>query len=217
MAESLIDRTAESRRNQRLRDLPRAVGLGAVRFTEADLVAFGVADHTGLDDIGREIREGSDNASRLDGAGDHAAWIHAFETQTIQLSAVALEIPPGDPVLRADDRGVGSKERTKRRRERRQTMCLDAEENDVRVTNRREVTGHLRPHVEVAVRAEHAQAALLHRAQMRAARKQHDVRAGFGQLRTDVAADGAGARDDDSHESGAGLQACEYAFATAPR
>ena len=42
--------------------------------------------------------------------------------------------------------------------------------------------------------------ARLHRLQMRAAREQHDVGAGLRQPRADVAADRAGAGDDDSHD-----------------
>ena len=45
----------------------------------------------------------------------------------------------------------------------------------------------------------HAEAALLHRLQVRAAREQHDVRAGPRELRADIAADRAGAGDDDLH------------------
>ena len=66
--------------------------------------------------------------------------------------------------------------------------------------------------LEIAVRARHAQAALLHRPQMRAAGEEDDVGAGPGQPRADIAADGAGAGDDDSHDV-----FDEYASATTRR
>ena len=42
-------------------------------------------------------------------------------------------------------------------------------------------------------------AVLLHRSQMRSAREEHHIRASPGEPRADIAADGAGAGDDDSH------------------
>ncbi len=57
-----------------------------------------------------------------------------------------------------------------------------------------------RLHLEVAVGAHHSQAALLHGAQVGPARKEHHIGADFREPRADVAADGAGAGDDDSHD-----------------
>ena len=108
-----------------------------------------------------------------------AARIDALEAQPVELAAVALEIPPRDAVLRADDDGVRAEERPQLRRERGQAVRLHAEERrrpPCRCACRSPVTSRL--HLEVAVGADHAQAALLHRPQMRAAREQHDVGAG---------------------------------------
>ena len=58
-----------------------------------------------------------------------------------------------------------------------------------------------RCHFEVAIGADDSQAALLHRAQMRAASEQHDVRAGLREPGADVAADGPRANDDDFHDA----------------
>src|SRR6185436_14231225 len=79
-------------------------------------------------------------------------------------------------------------------------MSLDAEKDDVRLANRGEIAGRLHRHLEVAVRAEHSQPALLHSFQMRTAREQHDVGAGLCQPGADVTADGPRSRDDDLHE-----------------
>ena len=149
----------------------------AVGLAEADLVAFGVADDAGLDDVGREIRERADDAARLDRRRDDAAGIDALEPEAVELAADALEIPPRDAVLRADDDGVGAEQRPQLRRERRQAVRLDAEEDDVGRSDRRQIAGDIRRDFEVAVRADHAQPALLHRAEVRTAREQHDVRA----------------------------------------
>ena len=83
-------------------------------------------------------------------------------------------------------------------RERRQAVRLDAENDHVRVADRVQIAGDLRLHLEVAVRADDAQAALLS-PECGPAGKEDDVASGFGGLGADVAADGAGAGDDDSH------------------
>ena len=87
-------------------------------------------------------------------------------------------------------------------------MRLDAEEHDVGLADRRQIAGDLRPDLEVAVGARDAQAARLHRLQVRAAREQHDVGAGPGQPGADVAADRARARDDDLSLTSAAANAC---------
>ena len=107
----------------------------------------------------------------------------------------------------------GPKQRLQLRRERREAVRLDAENDDVGVADRARVAG--RPPActsksPSALIDPHA--ALLHRAQVRAAGEQHDVGAGAGEPRADVAADRAGARDDDSHDI-----VCAYALATTPR
>ena len=94
-------------------------------------------DDARLGDVGREVRERSDDAARLDRRGDDAARIDALETQPVELAAVVLEVPPRDAVLCADDDGVGTEERPQLRRERGQAVRLDAEEDDVGRADRR--------------------------------------------------------------------------------
>ncbi len=91
-------------------------------------------------------------------------------------------------------------------------MRLDAEDYDVRLADGVQVARDLGFDVKVAFGAPHAEPPFAHRLEMRAAREQHDVSAGARQARADVAADRAGARDDDPH---AGF--CEKARATTPR
>ena len=164
-------------------------------------------DHAWCREVGREVRQRSDDAPRLDGRRDHAARIDTLEPETVELAAEILEVPPGDPVLRADDDRVRPEERGERGRNRREAVRLHAEKDDVGVTDGRDVRRQLRPHLEVAVGAAHLQAAVLHRAQVRSARDQHDVGADTRQLRADVPADRAGSDDDDLHEA-LGAKAC---------
>ena len=117
-------------------------------------------------------RRGTHDPARVDGGRDDPAGIDALEAQPVELAAVALEIPPRDAVLRAHHSGVRAKERAQLRRERGQAVGLHAEEDDVGLANRGEIAGHGGLHLEIAVRADDAQAALLHRPQMRAAGEQ---------------------------------------------
>ena len=159
-----------------------------------------MVNDAGLGDVGRKVRQRSHDAARLDGRRDHAAWIDALEPKALELAAITVEIPPRHAVLRADDGRVGAQQRCQLRRERRQTVSFHAEKNDIGRPDRREIAGHPRLHLEIAVRADDAQPALLHRAQMRTAREQNDIGTHLCQPRADIAANRAGAGDDDPHE-----------------
>ena len=90
---------------------------------------------------------------------------------------------------------------------------LHAENHDVRAADRVQVADDLRLDLEVAVRADDAESPLLHRAQVRAAGKQHDVGTRFREPRADVSADRRRPRQSQSSRRRSGV----YAFATTPR
>ena len=71
--------------------------LRAVGLAEADAIAFGVMDHAGLDDVGREVRQRSDDAPRFDCVGNHAARIDALEPQPVELAAMPWKYHHGMP------------------------------------------------------------------------------------------------------------------------
>src|SRR5439155_9658485 len=129
------DGTAESGVGQRLRDLPAALRLRTVRLADTQAVSIGVMDHTRLSDVGGQVRERSDHAPRLDRRRDDATGIDALEPQAVQLAADALEVPPRNAVLRAHDDGVGAEQGAERGSEGRQAVRLDAEDDDVRLTD----------------------------------------------------------------------------------
>ena len=197
---------------------PAAMSASAIARARSDRepsgspIPFGVMDDAGLGDVGREVRERADDAARLDARGDDAARIDALEPEAVQLPRMMLEVPPRDPVLRADDDRVGSEQDAQLRGERRQAMRLHAEKDHVGGADRSQIPRDLGPDLEVAVGADDAQAALPHGAEMRAACEQHDVGANPREPRADVSADRAGAGDDDPHEA-----SCEYASATIRR
>ena len=64
--------------------------------------------------------------------------------------------------MHADDSGVGPEEHAQLRREFGQAMRLDGEEDDVHGADGIERIDHAGPRFELAIRADHANAALLH-------------------------------------------------------
>jgi hypothetical protein len=100
------------------------------------------------------------------------------------------------------------------RRERRQAVRLDTQHDDVGATDGGQIAGDFWPDFEIAERADHAQPALLHGAEMWTAREQQHVSPCPGQHRADVTADRAGAGDDEVHDA---LALCLNDFAIAPR
>src|SRR4051812_16173260 len=106
----------------------------------------------------------------------------------IERSAMSLEIPPGNAVLRTDDDGVRREDRAELGSERRETVRFDAKNDDVGRTCRREIARDVRAHLEISIAAPHAESAFAHRLQMRATREQHDVNIRAGKAGTDIAA-----------------------------
>src|SRR5262245_42180668 len=83
-------------------------------------------------------------------------------------------------------------------------MRLDAEHHNVRDSDRSDVRRDSRANREITIRAHHLEALLLHRLQMRAPCRQHDIGTSPGELGAQVATDRAGACNDDFHERDAG-------------
>ena len=144
VAEARRHRAAQAGGDQRVGQPLGPLALAAVGLAQAEAVALDVADHARLGQVGGEVGERSDDAAVLDGAGDDAAGIDPLQPQVVQLAADALEVPPRDAVLGADDDGVGSEQRRERRRQRGQRVGLHAEDDDVGVADRRQVAGDRR-------------------------------------------------------------------------
>src|SRR5439155_21845047 len=93
VAKARGNRAAKSGGDQGRRDPAQSIGLRPVGLAEADLVALGVSDDAGLDNISREVHQRSDDAPRLDGRGDNAARIDTLQSKAVELAAMRLEIP----------------------------------------------------------------------------------------------------------------------------
>src|SRR5262249_59969929 len=75
IADPRLDRAAQAARDERLRDAPAPVALGAVRLADREPRAFDVADHSGLDDLGGAVDDAADHRAERDRAHDRPAWI----------------------------------------------------------------------------------------------------------------------------------------------
>ena len=80
-------RTTEASGDERLGNGARALRARAVGLTEADAIALGVMDDAGRGEVGREVRQRSDDAPRFDRRRDDAAGIDALEPETVELAA----------------------------------------------------------------------------------------------------------------------------------
>src|SRR5262245_3540850 len=108
MSDARGDRAAKSGSSKHFGDLAGALRPVAIRLTKADAIAFGVMNHAGLSNVRGKINERAKNAARFNGRRDNAPRIHTFQVEPIQLTAMILEIPPRNAVLRADHHCVGT-------------------------------------------------------------------------------------------------------------
>jgi hypothetical protein len=115
------------------------------------------------------------------------------------LSAPSLKEPPGDAVLRAYDGGVWTEDGFELRGELREAVGFYAEEDDVHWADIFEIRSNFWMRFEIAIDTLHANAMLLHRAQVRAAGEERDILAGTGHARSHVGADCAGTGDEEFH------------------
>ena len=164
-----------------------AFGARAVRLAERDAVAFGVADHAGLGDFRREIDDRADHAARIDGLRrSRRRDRRARAARPENSPAPVWKYHQGMPfcvlttVVSAPSSGAScgaSCVRPCAFTPRKMTSTGPASSRSPMI---------LRLHFEIAFGAEHAHAALLHGAQMRAAREERDVLAGARHARADV-------------------------------
>ena len=63
-------------------------------------------DHARPDDTRRGVDDAADHAPRVDRPANNPAGVDGFQVNPFELTAMALEVPPGNAVLGADHRGI---------------------------------------------------------------------------------------------------------------
>ena len=144
--------------------------------------------------FGRKIHDGTDDAPGFDGCGDHAAGVNV--SQPLGL----LEIPPGECRSACSPRWFPARKAGQPRGELGQAVRLYAEKNDIDGAWLRIASNPPRgrpSNISPSMPDPHA--VLLHRAAMRAARKQRHVHPGARHHGPDVGPDGARAGHGEFH------------------
>jgi len=128
MPDASGDWTAQSGGDKSLGNSAEAIGTRPIRFTERNAIALDVLNHSRRNNLGGKVDDGTDHAMRCDGGGDDAAGIDTLQPQAFPFPAEALKIPPGNSVLRTNDRGIGPQNRLQVRCELRQAVRLSRRE-----------------------------------------------------------------------------------------
>ena len=118
--------------------------LVAIELAKREAIPFDMQHDAGSDQVGRRVDGAADHALGVDRPADHAAWIHSLQVDAVELAAVALEVPPRNPVLGADDGGAVAKRLAKSFRDRGHTVGLEGQKDGVRAGQHREVVGAFR-------------------------------------------------------------------------
>ena len=125
--------------------------------------------------------------------------IHGLDLTALVWPGQLVEIPPWDPVLRGQHRGVLAEQWLHERTAGRVAMRLEAEEDIVDGPDVRGVVGGVGVGHEIASRTENLHTVLSHRTQVLVARDQVDFGASSVQRGTPVGADRSGTDDCNSH------------------
>src|SRR5258706_7914500 len=94
-----------------IRKLCNALRDGARRFSKSETIAINMLHHARRDNFSRRIYCAPYCAMRPDGLPLPALGVDGFELEICILALNAMEIPPGNSVLRRYDRSVGAKKR----------------------------------------------------------------------------------------------------------
>jgi hypothetical protein len=126
---------------------------------------------------------------RFDGRRDDASAINALKTHSFPFATEALEIPPWNPILRADDRGAWSQYRLQLGRKFWQAVRLYAKKDNVYRSHFFEGTGNSGPCQEISLATFHLHAAFPHGPKVRATSKEGDVESSPCHAGADISAD----------------------------
>src|ERR1700733_2852233 len=199
LPDASADRAAESGCDERLGKHTDAIGARAVGFAESNSIALGMMNHSRSGNLSGKVNNGSDHSLCFNGGGDHSAGIDTLKAQSFPLAAEALEIPPGNSVLRAYHCSIGSQHRSQARRKLGQAVGLHPKKNNVYRTHFLEGAGDGGPRHEISLAAFDPHAVLLHGATMRPAREQRYIESGLGHASPDVGTNCPGPRDQEFH------------------
>src|SRR5262249_38152806 len=95
----VLDRGFQTAGLESLGDRCAAVARATARLADREPRAFDVSDHTGLDELRGRIGDATDDACRIDRAGDDPVRIDGLQHRAFVRAAERLEEPPRHAVL----------------------------------------------------------------------------------------------------------------------
>ena len=170
VAKLRLDRALEAARDHRLAEREAPPGDRPVRLADREARPFDVTDDAGRLELGRAVDDAADRPLGRNRRRDRAAGIDRLDAPALVGPCEAMEVPPGDAVLRRDDGGLRAEQRLEQRPGSRIVVRLQAEHDDVDRADLPRVVGRRRVRGEVATRAQHPYAVTAHRLEIRAAR-----------------------------------------------
>src|SRR5262249_25765174 len=135
-------------------------------------------DDARLDDDRRRIHDTADHSREIDASAYDAAGIDGGQLRTVPLAPVPVEVPPGNPVLRANHGCLRCDERQQPRGHISQAMGFESKQYYINRPNVGWIIGGSGLYLKLSNRAAHAYALLLHRLQMGSTGDERDVLAG---------------------------------------
>jgi len=191
-----------------LRQGAHALGVGAVDLAERKAVAFDHADHARRVELGGRVDDAAERTLDRQAGRDNAAGVHRLDAAAFIGSAVLVEVPPGNAVLRRDHQGVRPDQRHQVGYHRGDLVRLHAQDHHVlHAEVGHAVAGCQARHFPAAVGLDECHAVGAHRLQVGAADHHAYLFADAGQTHGQIAADGAGAGHTDFHGGLLGLVA----------
>src|ERR1051326_1601909 len=101
-----------------------AFALRSIRFADCETCTFDVLNNAGLADDRRRINPAPNYSRGIDIPADLSTGIDRVKLSTFPLTAMTIEVPPGNPVLRADHTSLRPNQRRQPWGHRRQAVRL---------------------------------------------------------------------------------------------
>ena len=90
-----------------------------------------MTDNAGAHDLRRRINDAGDHSVERQIVRDNSAWIDAFQAGALIGTSMLEEVPPRNPILHGEHRGLRTHDRGKVAYYRRNLVRLHAEDNQV--------------------------------------------------------------------------------------
>jgi hypothetical protein len=159
--------TPQARLYERVGNQTAALAFSTIRLPDRETSAFYVLDDPRLGDDSRWVDHTANHPSGIDAVAHYTSRIDRLEVGSLPLSAVAIEIPPRNTILHANDTGIGPDERGEARRHLSKAVSLHGQQYGINVAYVARVVCSRWPSLKLSKRPPDAHTTLLHRLEVR--------------------------------------------------